>query len=107
MRYAELVEKTKTAVLKSRGATDPALREAIAVGPATAIPAALRAYVEKVALHAYRVTDEDVIALKRSGYSEDQIFEITAAAALGASLQRLQRGLAVLEASAAIEEAHR
>ena len=99
MRYQELVDRTRTAVLDSSGHTDPALRHAVAFGPGTQVPDVLRSYVDKVALHAYRVTDGDVAALRSAGYSEDQIFEITAATALGAALRRLERGLAVLEES--------
>ncbi|HJQ22259.1 MAG TPA: hypothetical protein VJ867_18115 [Gemmatimonadaceae bacterium] len=73
------------------------MRHAVAFGPGTQVPDALRAYVDKVALHAYRVTDADVAALKAAGYTEDQIFEITASAALGAALRRLERGIAVLQ----------
>ncbi|HYC49466.1 MAG TPA: hypothetical protein VEB19_00025 [Gemmatimonadaceae bacterium] len=57
--------------------------------------------MEKVAAHAWRVTDEDVEALTRAGHSEDAIFEVTAAAALGAAIMRLERGLIVLEESRA------
>jgi len=97
MRYRELVERVKASVLDSNAHTPSALRRAVAFGPGTQVPDALRAYVDKVALHAYRVTDEDVQQLARDGYSEDQIFEITAAAALGAAVRRLERGLDVLE----------
>ena len=54
------------------------------------------AYVDKVARHAYRVTDEDVTALQRGGASDDALFEITVSAALGAALGRLDRGLRAL-----------
>jgi len=54
------------------------------------------AYVEKVALHAYRVTDADIDGLREAGYSEDAVFEITLSAALGAGLGRLERGMAAL-----------
>ena len=60
------------------------------------IPEALRVYVDKVALHAYKVTDRDIEELKQAGYSEDAIFEITLSAALGAGMSRLERGLAAL-----------
>lgn len=60
------------------------------------LPAPFGAYVEKVALHAYKVTDEDITALQRAGNSDDTIFEITVAAALGAALYRLERGMAAL-----------
>jgi len=97
MRYREFVERVKASVLDSPAHTSPAVRRAVAFGPGTQVPDALRSYADKVALHAYRVTDEDVEALKRSGYTEDQIFEVTASAALGAAVRRLERGLAVLE----------
>jgi hypothetical protein len=35
--------------------------------------------------------------MKRAGYSEDEIFEITLSATLGPSLARLERGLALLD----------
>lgn len=63
------------------------------------LPAPLDAYVEKVRRHAYKVTDEDVAALQRAGHSDDALFEITVAAAVGAALYRLERGLAALRTS--------
>ena len=66
-------------------------------GPAAApVPEVLRSYVDNVVRCAYRITDEDVQGLKRAGYGEDEIFEITVAAAMGAGLHRLERGLAAL-----------
>jgi hypothetical protein len=38
-----------------------------------------------------------VASLRRAGYSEDAIFEITSSAALGAALGRLERGMAALQ----------
>lgn len=78
------------------GTTEPALRKnifaraAVELGvaleePAGELPEALRAFVAKTARHAYKVTDEDIAALKAAGYSEDQILEVTSAAAIGAS----------------------
>ncbi len=60
------------------------------------VPDELSDWVEKVALHAYRTTDEDIELLKAAGYSEDQLFELTVAAALGASRARLERALGTL-----------
>ena len=65
--------------------------------PPAAVPGDLAPYVDKVARWAYKVTDEDFDQLRQAGYSDDQIFEITLCAAVGASLARLERGLAVLE----------
>ena len=57
----------------------------------------LVSYVKKIALHAYKTTDEDIEVLLKAGYSEDAIFEITLSGALGAGMARLERGLAVLK----------
>jgi alkylhydroperoxidase family enzyme len=65
-------------------------------GETEEVPVPLRVYVDKVARHAYEVTDEDVAALRRAGYTEDAIFEVTVSAAVGAGLARLERGLAAL-----------
>jgi len=96
MRYDALVARVKDAVLRSPGTTPPALREAILAGKAADIPANLAAYVDTVKRHAYRITDQDVEALKQAGYSEDAIFEATGAAALGAALMRLEIGMDAL-----------
>jgi len=41
----------------------------------------------------YTVTDADVAAIRRAGYSEDQIFELTVAVAVGDGYQRLVTSL--------------
>ncbi len=105
-RHMPLVHDLVKSVLTTPGDTDPELRRAIEARsaelggrtqPATGeIPEALRAYVDKVARHAYKVTERDIDELKRAGYSEDAILEITLSAALGAGMSRLERGLAAL-----------
>ena len=110
--FAEDKQRLIQAVLTTPGATDPDLRRAVearaaalggrpAPAPATdsqagEVPAELTSYVDKVALHAYKVTDADIEGLLQAGYSEDAIFEITLSAALGAGLARLERGLEAL-----------
>jgi alkylhydroperoxidase family enzyme len=59
-------------------------------------PAEFAAYLEKVRLHAYKVTDRDVQELKDAGFSEDEIFEQTVAGAVRAGVERLEAGLATL-----------
>lgn len=98
-RYDEVVANTTHAVLDAPGVTPSATRWAAFHRRMEELAPELRDYVDKVARHAYRVTDEDVAALKRAGYSEDAIFEVTAAAALGAAILRLERGLIVLHES--------
>jgi alkylhydroperoxidase family enzyme len=81
-------------VLDGPGETDPSLRYAAAEG--VGAPDDLRALVEKIHQHAYRVTDEEIAALQGK-YGEDQLFEIIVSAAVGASRQRLMAGLRALE----------
>ena len=69
---------------------------ASAARPDRAAPRAFDAYLSKVRRQAYRVTDADVDALKAAGYSEDEIFEHTVAAAVAAGLERLRAGLETL-----------
>jgi alkylhydroperoxidase family enzyme len=99
MRYETFRKRLTDAVINTTGETHAALRQAVldqAQGQRDGVPPALHGYVDTVARHAYRVTDGDVQALHRAGYSDDALFEITVAAAVGAALQRLDRGLAAL-----------
>jgi alkylhydroperoxidase family enzyme len=98
-RYVELVTRTTHSVLESKGDTPAQLRWAVFHRHMDEVPAALRSYLSKVAEHAYKITDEDVDALKRAGYSDDAIFELTASAALGAAVTRLEKGLIALHES--------
>jgi hypothetical protein len=59
-------------------------------------PGPREALVDKVARHAYEVTDHDVAELRSAGHSEDAIFEMIVAAAVGAGTARLDAGLRAL-----------
>jgi hypothetical protein len=52
--------------------------------------------VEKVAMHAAGVTDEDIAAVRMASLSEDQIFEIVVCAALGQATHQNDAALAAL-----------
>jgi len=91
--FSDLQAATHAAVLDSHGSTDGAVRRQIASGQP---PPELAVLVQKIRDHAYRVTDADVDAL-RSLYSEDQLFELIVAAALGAAEDRLRAALAAVE----------
>ena len=54
------------------------------------------ALYEKVARHAYRVTDEDVAAAKQST-SEDEIFELVVCVAIGQAKRQYDAAIAALE----------
>jgi alkylhydroperoxidase family enzyme len=68
----------------------------LAAEPEREAPPEFAAYLEKVRLHAYKVTDSDVAQLKDAGFSEDEIFEQTVSAAVAAGLERLNAGMATL-----------
>jgi alkylhydroperoxidase family enzyme len=85
-RRAPLVRALAQSVLLGPGSLPAELRQAAARN--CGLPPRAAAYVEKVARHAYKVTDEDMEALRQAGYSEDQIYELTVSAALGAGLER-------------------
>jgi len=105
--HAEYAQRLVAAVLTSPGDTDPSVRQAVEALSAQiggrftfqmeTIPPELISYIKKIALHAYKTTDEDIDGLRNAGYSEDAIFEITLSAALGAGMARLERGLAALK----------
>ncbi|MDX2092098.1 MAG: hypothetical protein SFX73_29810 [Kofleriaceae bacterium] len=65
----------------------------------THVPAAAAALIEKVAKHAWKVTDEDVAAAKAAGLSEDAIFELTVGAAMGQATRQLDSALAAVDAA--------
>jgi alkylhydroperoxidase family enzyme len=78
-RYDELIERLREAAQPERPA-----------------PPEFATYLEKVRLHAYKVTDRDVGTLKDAGFSEDEIFEQTVSTAVAAGLERLEAGLGAL-----------
>jgi alkylhydroperoxidase family enzyme len=78
-RYDSLVERLRQAAQPDRDA-----------------PPDFAPYLDKVRRHPYRVTDEDIQALRDAGYSEDVIFEQTVSVAVAAGLKRLETGLGVL-----------
>jgi alkylhydroperoxidase family enzyme len=84
-------------ILEGAGKASSSERRAAFDNSALAEP--LRALVDKVARHAYRVTDEDVNAAKESGLSEDQIFEIVVCAAIGQSTRQYDAAFAALKAA--------
>jgi hypothetical protein len=98
--YGSKVRRLKQAVLSEPGTLDPAVRQAVC--RAADLPDALGPYVQKVVRHAYKVTSEDITALHQAGYSDDQIFEVTVSAALGAGLVRLDSGLSALRENSVI-----
>ncbi len=105
IRYAGDVSKLVDSVLFGPGKTSSELRCAVEAragalsgrqGTDGEVPDELSGWVEKVARHAYRTTDQNIELLKAVGYSDDELFELTVAAALGAARARLECALGTL-----------
>lgn len=79
--------RLRHAVTSSPASLPVGVRETITAGRNISGP--LGSYVRKVAEHAYEITDEDIASLHAANYTDDEIFEATVSAALGAGLFRL------------------
>ena len=82
-------------ILEGDGKASPSERRAAFNNSGVAGP--LGTLVDKVAKHAYRVTDEDIAAVKVSGLSEDQVFEILVCAAVGQATRQYETAFAALK----------
>lgn len=89
------VRRLRTAILEKPGELDRAPRREAFGG--TGSEPILAAFCTKVATCAHTITDADIAELRAAGYTEDQIFEATVCAAVGAGLARLEQGLKALE----------
>lgn len=106
VQFGDLVIQLVDRLLTNSGDLPADIRRAImkraaSYGGATRdgdkVPEVLAPFVDKVALHAYKTTDDDFARLEAAGYTEDQLFEVTLSAATGAAWARLDRGLAALQ----------
>jgi AhpD family alkylhydroperoxidase len=88
--HGDPVENLRHAVLDAPGVTDPALRTAVASGGALTEP--WRSYAAAVRDASHEVTDADIDRITAAGTSEDEIFEITVTAAVGAALRTFDAG---------------
>jgi AhpD family alkylhydroperoxidase len=86
----DAVDALRRSVLEAPAVTPVELRRAAAGdGP---LPEEWRTYAETVRDASYRVTDDDVARLVAAGHTEDEIYEVTVAAALGAALRAYDTG---------------
>jgi hypothetical protein len=91
-----LFERLEAQVLHAEGRTDAADRRAAASSSPSSPE--LEALLGKVRREAHRVSDEDVAAVRRAGYDEDSVFELTIAAAVGVARRRLDLALHAIAA---------
>jgi AhpD family alkylhydroperoxidase len=88
--HGDAVERLRHAVLDAPATTDPALRRAAAVGGP--LPERWQSYATTVHDASYKITDAGIDRLTAAGYTEEGIFEITVAAAVGAALHGFHAG---------------
>jgi hypothetical protein len=84
-------------ILEGAGKASPSERRAAFKNSGLAEP--INALVDKVAMHASTVSDEDINAVRTSGFSEDQIFETVVCAAIGQATRQYDAALVALEAA--------
>ena len=94
-RHAEVIAALRRAALETDGVTEPAVRAAVFAGGST--PEAAESYIAMVRDQSFRISQGAVDDLRSAGLSEDAIFELTVAAALGAADRQLRAGLDLLE----------
>lgn len=86
-----------TRILKGPGSTSAAQRRAAFDN--TGLPNPLRTLIDKVATHAFKVTDQDVATARAAGVSEDQVFELVVCAAIGEARRQYDAALVALDAA--------
>lgn len=82
----EALDRMRDRLLSGPGVLDQSVRRAAFEGGE--LPDAVAGLVEKIRLHAYKVTDEDVEAAQAAGWSDSELFELFVATAAGAGLHR-------------------
>jgi alkylhydroperoxidase family enzyme len=92
---AELRDAVRRAILEGNGraAADDRRRAYDGEGA----PGAVAAYIAKVRDNAYRVTDEDIAALRAAGLDDDRIFELSVATAIGQADRQHAAAIAALD----------
>ncbi|MFE3176015.1 hypothetical protein ACFXPA_10710 [Amycolatopsis sp. NPDC059090] len=93
--HEDPVENMRYSVFSAPAVTDQALRGAAASGDG--LPAPLQPFAAKVRDASYRLTDADFAELATK-YREDEVYEITVAAAVGAALRSFDAGQQKLDA---------
>jgi alkylhydroperoxidase family enzyme len=98
---SDIIEARKAVVkriLEGDGAATQAQRRAAFDN--AGLPEPARALVDKVVHDAHTVRDEDIAAVRESGLTEDQIFEVVVCAAVGQATHQYEAAIAALDAAA-------
>ena len=94
-RHAEALARLEARLRSGPGRLPPATRAAAIDADPLPDPLA-QGYVETIRRQAYQLTDRRLQQLAQAGWTDDQVFELTVAAAFGAAKRRLDAGLAAL-----------
>lgn len=96
--YQALVDR----VLRAKGVSPEAERRAAFDN--SGLTGAVGTLIDKMANNANRIVDADVEAIKRSGKSEDEIFELVICGAVGQASRQYNNGLAALREAVGSEK---
>jgi AhpD family alkylhydroperoxidase len=88
--HGDAVEDLRHTVLEARATTDSALRTAAATGGP--LPEPWQSYAASVRDASYKITHTDIDRVTAAGHTEEEIFEITVAAAVGAAVHGFDAG---------------
>jgi hypothetical protein len=90
-RHRQKLDALGAAILDGRAILPSEARRAAARNEG--VPEPFAAFVDTIHRHAYRVTDRTVVGLSEAGAGDDEVFEMSVAAAYGAARERLEAGL--------------
>jgi hypothetical protein len=96
-RHRRKLDALGAAILSGGGVLPPEARQAAARNDGAPEPFAT--FVDTIHRHAYRVTDRMVAGLAEAGAGDDEVFEMSIAAAYGAARERLEAGLRAVRAA--------
>ncbi len=100
---SDLRAAVRRAILEGRGRSSAEARRQAYDGEGA--PGAVASYIAKVRDHAYKITDEDIEALRAAGLDDDQIFELSVAAAVGQATRQYDAAAAALDEALAAQAA--
>ena len=92
--YKQLYYSLLNRILKGEGQSSREQRQAAFDNANLLQP--LSSLIDKIVHHAYKITDNDINAVKKAGYTEDQIFELMICGAAGQASRQYENGLSAL-----------
>lgn len=95
MGFQRLHKAVVSRLLEGKGIASYAQRRAAFDN--TGLDEPLGALIDKVSNCAYKISDEDIDKVKKSGVTEDQIFELVICAAVGQATRQYDHTLKVLD----------